>query len=207
MYNLPRTLLLLALLLPRCTYSATAAEGSRQYSDGPMTPADFRAAVPDPRPVKDGLLLRAMTHSEIRYSTRYRWDEPKPGHVTAWLTRFDCHAELLCDKCWNKEPTDLRLLDHEQGHFDIAELNARRAQKTFDKLIADKALVGHGRDERAAVADLDKKIHDEMKAIFDQENDAQIEYDRTTNHGRDFAAQAKQRKAIDERLKQREPKM
>ena len=66
--------------------------------------------------------------------------------------------------------------------------------------------MGHGGDERAAVADLDKKVHDEMKAVFDQENDEQIEYDRATNHGRDFAAQAKQRKAIDERLKQSELK-
>src|SRR5258708_4482289 len=201
MRSSPRILFLLTFIALDCVQPAAADEGSRKYSDGPMTPSDFRASVPDPRPVKDGLVLRAMTHSEIRYSTHYRWDEPKPGHVTAWLTRFDCHAELLCDKCWNNEPTDLRLLDHEQGHFDIAELNARQAQKTFDKLIADKALVGHGRDERAAVADLDKKVHAEMKADFAQENDDQIEYDRATNHGRDLATQAKQRKLINERLK------
>src|SRR5205814_1087933 len=108
--------------------------------------------------------------------------------------------------CWNKAPMDLRLLDHEQGHFDISELNARKAQKKFDKLIADKALVGHGRDERSAIADLDKQIHEEMKSIFAQENDEQIEYDRATNHGRDFPAQAKERKLLDERLKQSEPK-
>jgi hypothetical protein len=201
-----RTLILIAFIAQFCARALTAADSPRRYADGPMTPADFRAAVPDPPPMKDGVRLRAVTHSEIRYTTRYHWEESKPGTVTASLTRFDCHSQLLCDKCWNRAPMDLRLLDHEQGHFDIAELNARQGQKIFDKLIADKTLVGHGRDERSAVADLDKKVRDEMKAVFDQENDEQIEYDRATNHGREFAAQAKQRKLIDERLKQSEQK-
>ncbi len=185
----------------------TAVEdSSRKYADGPLTPADFRAAVPDPRPVKDGLTLRAMSFTEIRYTSRHRWEESKQGQVTASLVRFDCWSQFDGDKSWNKEPTDLRLLAHEQGHFDIAELYARRAQKRFDKIIADKSLVGHGRDERTAVADLNRKIRDEMKAVFDSERDEQAEYDRLTTHGRDFEAQAKERKRIDERLKESAPK-
>ena len=179
---------------------AHAADGPRKYSDGPLAPADFRAAAPEPQPVKDEGRLRAMTDVEIRYTTRYRWDEPMPGNVSARLTRFDCQAVLLPEKCWNKEPDDLRLLDHEQGHFDITEINARRAQKRFDQLITDQGLLGYGSDERSAVADLDKKVHDEMQKIFDRERDEQIKYDRVTNHGRNFAAQAKQRAAIDKLL-------
>lgn len=185
---------------------ARAADAPRKYADGPLAPADFRAAVPDPRPVKDGLVLRAMSFTEIRYKTRHRWEESKQGQVTAWLVRLDCWSQFDGDKSWNKEPTDLRLLGHEQGHFDISELNARQAQKRFDKLIADKALVGRGRDERAAVADLNRKIQAEIKAVFDHERDEQSEYDRATNHGRDFEAQAKERKRLDERLKESEPK-
>jgi hypothetical protein len=185
---------------------AHAAEAPRKYAAGPLAPADFRAAVPDPQPVKDGVRLRAMTDVEIRYTTRYRWDEPTSGKASARLTRFDCQAVLLPEKCWSKEPDDLRLLDHEQGHFDITEINARRAQKRFDQLIADQGLLGNGSDERSAVADLDKKVHDEMQKVFDRERDEQIKYDRVTNHGRNFAAQAKQRAAIAKLLKESEPK-
>jgi hypothetical protein len=203
------------LLLPAAFFGRAAAQDAihadssasapRNYADGPLAPADFRAAVPDPQPVKDGVKLRAMTDVEIRYTTRYRWDEPTPGKVSARLTRFDCQAVLLPEKCWNKEPDDRRLLDHEQGHFDITEINARRAQQTFDQLIADQRLVGNGSDERSAVSDLDKKVHDEMQKVFDRERDEQIKYDRVTNHGRSFAAQAKQRAAIDKLLKESEP--
>jgi Bacterial protein of unknown function (DUF922) len=189
-----------------CAGIAADADAPRKYADGPITPADFRAAVPDPPPVKDGVKLRAMTHTEIRYSTRYRWDEAKAGKVAAWLTRFECSAQLDRDQCWNNAITDLRLLDHEQGHFDITEINARRAQKKFDQLIGDKALVGHGRDEKSAVADLNKQIQDQMAQIFDKERDEQIEYDKATNHGRDFAAQAKQRGLQHDQLKESDRK-
>jgi Bacterial protein of unknown function (DUF922) len=185
---------------------SSPASVPRTYADGPLSPADFRAAVPEPQTVKDGVKLRAMTETEIRYTTRYRWDEPTPGKVSARLTRFDCFAQLLPDKCWIKEPDDLRLLDHEQGHFDITEINARPAQKSFDKLIADQGLVGYGSDERSAVADLDKKVHDEMQKVFDREREEQIKYDRVTDHGRSFVAQAKQRAAIDKLLKESEQK-
>jgi hypothetical protein len=182
------------------------ADGLRSYADGPLAPADFKAAVPDPQPVKDGVKLRAMTDVEIHYSTRYRWEGTTLGEVSAWLTRFDCESVLMRDKCWNKEPDDLRLLDHEQGHFDISEINARKAQQQFKQLIADKTLIGHGADERSAMANLDKQVHDEMQKLFDREQAEQIEYDSATRHGRDFAAQAKQRAAIDKLLKEAEPK-
>jgi hypothetical protein len=178
----------------------------RRFADGPLAPADFRAGVPEPQPVKDGVKLRAMTDVEIRYTTRYRWEGTAQGDVSAWLTRFDCEAVLKPDKCWNKEPDDLRLLDHEQGHFDITEINVRGAKKRFEQLIADKKLIGHGADERSAVADLDKKVHDEMQKVFDREQAEQIEYDRATRHGRDFAAQAERRAKIRETLEETERK-
>jgi hypothetical protein len=178
-----------------------AGEPSRNYSDGPLTHSDFRAAVPDPQPQADGLKMRAMTFTEIRYTTRYRWDELKPGRVTAYLTRFNTFARLSCDKCWIKEPMDLRLLAHEQGHFDITEIYARHTREKIQKLMADKSLVGHGQDERSAIADLEKKIKDQMQPIFDEERAAQTEYDRATNHGRDFPAQDRERKRIDDDLK------
>jgi predicted secreted Zn-dependent protease len=204
--SLSRIASILFVLILYGAQVANAADAPRRYSDGPIVPADFKAAVPDPSPVKDGIKLRAMTHTEIRYTTRYRWDEAKSGVVTAWLTRFDCYAVLLCDKSWIKEPMDLRLIDHEQGHFDITEINARRAQKKFVPLIADKSLIGHGHDEASAVADLHEQVHDQMQHVFDSERDEQIEYDRVTNHGRNHSAQAEQRQIQHDRIKELDPK-
>jgi hypothetical protein len=202
MNRLQAQIAIIAVIRLYCAGHAAAAEAARKHSDGPLTPADFRAAVPDPQPVADGLKMRAMTYTEIRYTTRYRWDESKPDHATAYLTRFNTYARLFSDKSWIKEPMDLRLLAHEQGHFDISEINARRAREKIKKLMADKKLVGHGRDERSAIADLDKKIQDQMQTIFDEERTEQTEYDRATNHGRDFPAQDRERKRIDEELKE-----
>ena len=122
------------------------------------------------------------------------------------MSEFEIQAQLLRDKCWNREPTDLRLLDHEQGHFDITEIHVRRAQQKFDRLIATEGCVGHGRTETAAVADLKKQIRALMQQTFDKERDDQIEYDKATNHGREFTEQAKQRAAQRAQLKETDPK-
>ena len=147
-----------------------------------------------------------MAHTEIRYDTDYRWDELASGGVVARLTHFACEARLLHNKCWNSATGDRQLLDHEQGHFDIAEINARRIQKTFDRWIAADKLHGRGRDEAAAIADLDKQIHALMGKFFDREEADQVEYDRVTHHGDVFAEQAKQRARQRELLKETAPK-
>lgn len=80
---------------------------------------------------------------------------------------------------------DLQLLEHEQLHFDIAELAARKLRSRFD---AFKDACEDEEDSeriRKMVADVDREMHDEQQR-----------YDRETAHGIDVRAQDRWRKRI-----------
>ena len=57
----------------------------------------------------------ALTHAEIRYSVSF----------IKGLARFDFANIFLKKASWTKNNTNLTLLQHEQTHFDIAELHKR----------------------------------------------------------------------------------
>ena len=57
-----------------------------------------------------------------------------------------------------------------------------------------KALVGKGDNREAAVKDLDVKVLDLLKPVYDRAATAQQRYDRDTNHGLLAAPQAAHRK-------------
>jgi hypothetical protein len=176
-----------------------------KYADGPLTPADYRRKPPDEPPVVSYYPMRAMTYVGIRYTSEYRWDEKRRGDVEARLIAINVFANVDRSQSWIRAPGDLRLLDHEQGHFDIAEANARRAQAKIDAMIKANQLVGHGRDERSARADLDRRLKARMDEVFDDDAKAQKEYDRVTDHGRAHAAQAEQRRLQKEALEPAKP--
>ena len=99
-----------------------------------------------------------MTFTSLHYNTRYRWRELGSEKFEARLTSFDIVAEVDRRQSWTTRPTDERLLDHEQGHFDVSELNARRIQKKFNELISSGGIIGHGSDETAAIADMNQQV-------------------------------------------------
>jgi len=165
----------------------------RPYGNGPLTAADYRCPPPNPVPQKNGVALAAMTFTSTHYNIRYRWKEVKPGKVEARLTSFDVTADVDRRQSWNMRPTDDRLLDHEQGHFDVTELWARRIQKKFNDLMATGAIVGHGTDEATAVADLDQQVDARVHDFLDLEHKEQEQYDITTHHGTYHKSQADER--------------
>jgi len=165
----------------------------RPYGNGPLTAADYRCPPPNPVPQKNGVALAAMTYTSIHYNIRYRWKEAKSKKVEARLTIFDVTAEVDRRQSWNTRLTDDRLLDHEQGHFDLTELWARRIQKKFNDLISAGAIVGHGADEATAVADLDQQVDTRVQELLDLEHKEQDQYDITTHHGTFHKSQADER--------------
>ena len=165
----------------------------RPYGNGPLTAADYRCPPPNPVPQKNGVTLAAMTYTSIHYNIRYRWKEAKSKRIEARLTSFDVTAEVDRRQSWNTRPTDDRLLDHEQGHFDLTELWARRIQKKFNDLISTGAIVGHGTDEATAVADLDQQVDTRVQELLDLEHKEQDQYDITTHHGTFHKSQADER--------------
>ncbi len=128
----------------------------------------------------------------------------KPEHIEAQLTEFDAFAILKRDQSWNAQPNNARLLDHEQGHFDLAELNARRMRQNIAKLLTGAGLVGKGRDRAAADANLEELLRARLKVFNDRDVQDQEQYDQITRHGTKPIEQAEQRKAQREALEKKE---
>lgn len=91
------------------------------HKDRPLKIADFKGAI-DKRP------FLAVTSSGIVYEYSGR---PIDGYVTVTTyARFNCLDSYFKDKV---HPTET--LEHEQGHFDITEIFARKLIKTFKEEI------------------------------------------------------------------------
>lgn len=166
----------------------------RPYSDGPLTAEDFRCPPPNPVPQKNGVYLSAMTYTTLHYSTRYRWHEPTPKNFEARLTHFEIVAQVDRRQSWTTRPTDDRLLDHEQGHFDVIEAWARRIQKNINAMISAGTMIGHGDTEAAAISDLNHQVDVRVDDLMAAERKAQDQYDIATRHGTDRLAQAMERR-------------
>jgi len=83
------------------------------------------------------------------------------------------------------------LLAHEQGHFDLAEVYARRLEAALRALQAGAAGAERVAAEDAALADFDARALDAYARWLDDALAAQDRYERETEHGADAAAQAR----------------
>jgi hypothetical protein len=87
-----------------------------------------------------------------------------------------------------KRPTDsARALRHEQTHFDLTELHARRLRRYFMELVAPC---------KSSQGDLSQVAE---RYVRDEAN-AQAQYDRETDHGRKPAEQIRWDKDVDSQL-------
>jgi hypothetical protein len=91
-------------------------------------------------------------------------------------------------KSWGLSKTDY-ILKHEQGHFDIAEIFARKLNKKMSEYQFDKSSYRN---------DL-KKIY---KGITDEKEGFQNQYDKETDHSRKKEQQEEWIKKIDKMLKE-----
>ena len=193
--------LTLSLLTGQLCGEEPAKDKPRRFADGPLTPDDFKMAAPNPAPNDAGIPMVAMTYAELRYSFHYRWED-KNGRATAWPADVDLFAALDRARSWNTQPQSARILDHEQGHFDIAEIQARLGVEKLNKALAERKYIGRGKTEVEARADLEKQLKKEFDALVAQLLTAQTDYDHATQHGLATAAQAEARKAQKEQLEE-----
>jgi hypothetical protein len=164
----------------------------RDYASGPLTAADFAAPVPE-----DAGQIQAFTTTDLRYSLEYRVTRRKQ-RSTAELTSFSIHAVVVPSASWNRRPDDRRLLDHEQGHFDLTYIAGLRARVAFEE--EDKPR-GTGVTEDLAIADLRKKVTEAVSAWIAGLKSEHERYDRVTRHGQDQQAQAAERQRHREEMK------
>ena len=174
----------------------------RAYRKGPLRADDFHATPPAKPPKADGLHALAYTATDVRHKMRYRYTQRR-RRFSAWLTSLQVDAVVLCDQSWNKQKQNCDLLDHEQGHFDITEIQTRRIQLHMRKLIKrGKALKVVATSKQDAVTKLQAQIRAELKPFVDASKRGHETYDELTRHGTRRQAQAEQRRKQKQSLKE-----
>ncbi len=120
----------------------------------------------------------ALTATNIRFNFSYSSDKGFQFHITC---QFDKN------KSWGRVKTDY-ILSHEQGHFDIAEIYARKLYKAFKEYKPD-------------VEKANKEVNKIYENVMHELTEAQKEYDQETNFSINKDKQAEWLKKIDEDLK------
>jgi hypothetical protein len=88
------------------------------------------------------------------------------------------------DQSWNRYPENERLLDHEQGHADIAQIHCLQARLAFRKLLAKRqAPSATASTPSEAVASLERAIRKEIATFEKAARDSDAQYDRETANG------------------------
>ncbi|MCH7728097.1 MAG: DUF922 domain-containing protein [Planctomycetes bacterium] len=169
-----------------------AAPTFRRYDDGPLTAADFRAPIPKRR-VVNNVFAVAYTRAEIRLDYRYSY-RIRNGTVTAKVDRIEIFAIVHRNKSWNALPNNKKLMDHEQGHFDIAHAAALKARlELAQQARAGKPLQATAARPEDAVRAVKKKVQSFLSKYIDAVRNGHRDYDRLTRHGEIDEAQERQR--------------
>lgn len=160
--TVPMAALQVAALL--CTAPLHAQTNIPWSADRPLTWADFKGTPPR------GTDRDAYTYYGISAS----FERDGQGRITAEVS-----CVFMPVESWVRPPAkaSAQLLAHEQLHFDLAELHARRFARELP------AQLGGAGPEAAF-----QRAHDRM---MDRLREEQERYDRDTDHGRDAAAQAR----------------
>lgn len=140
-------------------------------ADRRLTWADFKA-----KPLQ-GTDNAALTSSNINFNF---------GYGTKGFT-YSISCNFDKSRSWARVKTDY-ILAHEQAHFDIAEIHARKL---------NKALAKYQYNEQTASKDLNK-IYDQIMAEHHQ---MQLLYDKETNHSILQDKQKEWLKKVSEQLK------
>ncbi len=100
----------------------------------------------------------------------------------------DVHAHFYPEQSWyKKDIADTHVLRHEQLHFDITELYARKFRQRINQLSISNNL-------QSALKNIHNNINEELEQL-------QGRYDEETDYSRNFEAQAKWQAYITGELK------
>lgn len=126
----------------------------------------------------------SSTFITLKYSIKF-----KGGKV---IPDFNVSCGFNCKKSWaRKDKPDLltqELLEHEQLHFDIAELTARKLIKTL-------------KNQSYTKANYEYKIEGIRNNIINEGDDLQNRYDKETGHGTNSKEQLAWKNRIELELK------
>lgn len=187
---------------PQAANTKKTAPLWRNYSDGKLTDADFRGENPDPVDQPQFAKMNALVTTE--FSFKYRWKSRiTKEQTTAELIEIHFIARLDQNRSWNrlKGREEADLLDHEQGHFDLAEIYAGTLNNLFAQRLKDRKEIEFvGTDE----SDATEKMRKALQALCDKYGEElraeNRVYDKETTHGLNAAKQREHRRVQKERL-------
>lgn len=150
------------------SFSQDKKERIRWQEDRPLTWEDFKAE-PD-----ESLSYSANTNSGIGYSWDYSTASGTP------VLKHEVTSNFYPELSWVKDVDDLEyLLAHEQLHFDISELHARKLRKA----LAEYEI---GRNIRLDLKRIYNKIETERSLM-------QKSFDKETSHSENYEAEMRWR--------------
>lgn len=173
---LVRIVLSAMLLISSTDIARSADQAERKYNMGPLRISEFKG---------DGGVLstgKAYTSTRTMFSYKFRVKRARPNRFTAELKSITIYSVFLPDSSWWNSPPSAELLVHEQGHFDIAEIAARRLQLAFETTDVKK-IRGSGPTQKEAEQSLAEKLRHVVDVADKQIAAENIEYDATTGHG------------------------
>ena len=151
----------------------------RRHSLGPLTPRDYQAELPEPSRRRG---RQAGITTEIKYDFQYQTVKQR-DKLIGELTGIEVFAVVLRDKSWKTDPRDKALLDHEQGRFDLAQIEALRGQIDLIRRFRDDPLEVTGKKEVEVRQTLDREIRKLLRPYVDAADTAHAEYERVTGVG------------------------
>lgn len=165
--------LLLFLLAPSALLAQSSDEELLDWSASrKLSWTDYKA---NPKPENDAA-ASTTTYLAIDYN------------ITSTSFSYKIQSRFSKTRSWGLHKTDY-ILSHEQGHFDIAEIFARKLHKKMGEYKFDK---------KTYQKDLNK-IYD---TVTREKTDMQNKYDRETNHSIKKTEQAQWLKKIAAMLKE-----
>ncbi len=179
----------------------------REYSLGPLKIDEFRGEVEAQNNTT------AHTATRVRYQFEFAFSQ-FGQQVTVIVKSIELRVVFLPEESWFGPDATPELLDHEQGHFDVAEINARRAELAIEKAkLAGRMISATGNSRQAAHQAIMEKLNEIGEQVDKQIADENVEYDRSTRHGFKYSEQSELRKiqkltleALGEELGQLNPK-
>ncbi|CAL67190.1 DUF922 domain-containing protein [Christiangramia forsetii] len=167
--------LLFFLVIPMITFSQEKQEKIQWQEGLPLNWNDFKA-----QPDKSNS-FSANTNSGISYSWSYSTASGVP------VLKHEVFTNFYPNLSWVKDiKNEEYLLAHEQLHFDISELHARKLRKALD----DYEI---GRNIRQDLKRLYNRIESERVAMQNQ-------FDKETSHSENSSAEMRWRKFVADEL-------
>ena len=143
-----------------------------------LTWSDFKA--------KQNAFVNAVAITASGITFGFSITKTDNNQVVSFTT--EVHAHFYPEQSWyKKERANNHILGHEQLHFDITELHARKFRQRISQLKVSSTI-------RKELKYIDKAIHKEMSKMQDK-------YDSETNYSINFESQVKWQTYIAKELK------